>query len=70
MSDWFSFCEEERNRVGYCYIARKDTWFDAYTEAVRLIPMYTGMDGRRWALFVGHKNNRLDEEICCLDEFY
>ena len=46
------------------YIAKKDTWFDAGTEAELI--------GEVWnecALFSGIHNGEKDEELCQLEEF-
>jgi hypothetical protein len=56
------------------YISRKDEWFDEGTE-VKLIDDYRDNDamfynrGLNSGLFEGLKDGKLDQEVCCFDEF-
>lgn len=56
------------------YISRPDEWFDAGTE-VKLIDDYRDNDAMFYnrstnsGLFEGLKDGKLDQEVCCFDEF-
>jgi hypothetical protein len=50
------------------YISRHDEWFDEGTE-VKLIDDYRGHRGLNSGLFEGLRDGRLDQEVCCFDEF-
>lgn len=56
------------------YISRKDEWFDEGTEA-KLIDDYRDNDAMFYnrdlnsGLFEGLKDGKLDQEVCCFDEF-
>lgn len=56
------------------YVSRPDEWFDAGTE-VKLIDDYRDNDamfynrGLNSGLFEGLKDGKLDQEVCCFDEF-
>jgi len=46
------------------YIANPDAWFDTNTIAIPITVIEHG-----FAIFLGTKNGKLDEESCTLDEF-
>ena len=57
------------------YIAKPDTWFDEGSEATLLGELWNDYRDAKLTiksqsgLFLGYKNGKLDEEVCCIDEF-